>query len=118
MNVTTFDVDGWKAAGLAGVNIAINECGPAGRNTTPPKAKPPVTDTGAPRLEVPSLNWTVPVALVGVTFAKGSANPPNPGAMEIRVTESVVLVAVAPGVGVGVGLGVGVGVGLGVGLGV
>ena len=49
-----FDVDGWKAAGLVGMNTAVT-CEPAGRNAMS-KAWPSVTGTGLPMLMFPSLN--------------------------------------------------------------
>lgn len=78
-----------------------------------------MTCAGLPRSVVPSLNWTVPVAL-GVTIATGITKPPSPKGSGIWITLSPVVVGVAPDpdVGVGVGAEVGAGVGCSVGAGV
>lgn len=74
-----------------------------------PIAAPPCTVTAGPRLCPTSVNWTVPSALRGVTFAIGITKPPRPKGSGTQITVRVVGVAVAPGTGVGVGVAVGVG---------
>jgi hypothetical protein len=117
VNATVFEVDGPKTAGLRGMNIAVIECGPTG-SCLMLKAEPAVTGAGPPRLVVPSLNWMVPAALVGATFALRITRPPPLRGRGIGIAVSVVVVAVTPGPGVGLGVVVGVGVGVSVGVGV
>lgn len=76
---------------MAGVNTALRECVPLVSVEVRRKAVPPVTDTGAPGAVVPSLNWTVPAAAGGATFAMRSTGMPrNAG---FGVTVRVVVVA-------------------------
>jgi hypothetical protein len=93
-------VEGWNLLGLVGLNTALSEWVPGRRVLTGPIAIPATTGTGMLRLVVPSLNWTVPVALVGVRCAVGITMPPSPRGKGTRMTLSVVVV-VAPGAGVG-----------------
>jgi hypothetical protein len=61
---------------LVGVNFAVSECVPAGSRVMR-NAKPPTTGTGpAPSGVVPSMNWMVPLAPEGVTFARKSTGRP------------------------------------------
>lgn len=112
-----FDVEGLNFVELVGVNIAVSECEPLLRTLMGPTAMPPATGAGLPRLVVPSLNCTVPVALGGTTVAVAIAKPPSPKGSGTWITLSVVVVTVTPDAGVGVGVGLGVGLGVGVGLG-
>ena len=63
------DVDGPKTAGSAGANTAVSERDPTANVDVVPDAVPLLTATGLPRLVVPSLNCTVPVAVAGVIVA-------------------------------------------------
>lgn len=111
-------MDDWNAAGSVGVNCAVIECERFPSTAMSPIATPPCTVAAGPRLCPASVNWTVPSALRGVTFAIGITRPPRAKGSGTRITVRVVVVAVAPGAGMGVGVAVGVDLGVGLGLGV
>ncbi|MGH3671666.1 MAG: hypothetical protein ACRDSH_13695, partial [Pseudonocardiaceae bacterium] len=60
-------------------------------------ATPPPTGTGRPRLVLPSLNWTVPAALIGDTLAMGITKPPRWKGSVTWTTYNVVVVVIVPG---------------------
>ncbi len=115
VNVTVFDVDGWKAVESVGVNTPVTECEPGGRIVKGPTTTPPNTGTGLPRLVSPSVNCTVPTALNGATVAMGITKPPQPKGSGTWITARVVVVVPAPGAGGGLGLDDGLGDGDGLG---
>jgi hypothetical protein len=55
----------------------VIECTPTANVVAGRFALPPLSGTGAPRIVVPSLNWTVPVAEPGVTVAVRVTDCPN-----------------------------------------
>ena len=96
MKSTGGDVEGLKATGLVGMNVAVRERWPAARVEVDPDAEPLVTITGLPRLVVASLNCTVPVAVAGVIVAVSVTGVPG-AAWPGGEMASAVLVATAPG---------------------
>jgi hypothetical protein len=51
------------------MNVAVSKRLPTASFEVDPDAVPLTTATGLPTLAVPSLNWTVPTAVAGVTVA-------------------------------------------------
>src|SRR5918997_1182730 len=93
--VTGGDVDGLKAAGVLGVNTAVSEREPTANVEVVPDAVPLPTATGLPRLAVPSLNCTVPLAVAGVIVAVSVTGVPT-ATGDAGDVASAVLVATAP----------------------
>jgi len=71
------DIDALNAAGLLGVNTALNERWPATNVEVNPDAMPLLTNTGRPMLVIPSLNCTVPSAVAGETAAVSVTGVPS-----------------------------------------
>jgi hypothetical protein len=65
---TGVDVDELYSDAL-GINTAVRDRVPTAKVNVDPDAVPLLTATGLPKLRVPSLNWTVPVAVAGVIVA-------------------------------------------------
>jgi len=80
--VTVVDVEGWNWVGLVGVKTALSGCARGLSVLMGPIAMPAITGTEAPRGVVPSVNCTIPAALVGVMCATGIAKPPDRKAAE------------------------------------
>jgi len=59
------------------VNAAVSESVPTGKVVVAVEAVPPVTVTGLPMGVLPTSNWTVPVALDGVTVALNETEVPE-----------------------------------------
>jgi hypothetical protein len=72
------------------VNTAVNWCAPTANVDVVPDAAPLLTITGFPRLAIPSLNCTVPVAVVGVTVANSDTGVPR------RTGEAGYVISAAP----------------------
>jgi hypothetical protein len=92
---STGDVDELKTAGFVGINTAVSWWPPTANVDVDPVATPLLTTMGLPRLNVPSLNCTVPTAVAGITVAiRVTVVPWDTG--EAGFVVSAVLVAVAP----------------------
>jgi hypothetical protein len=94
-NASTGDVDELKTAGFVGINTAVSWWPPTANVDVDPVATPLLTTIGLPRLNVPSLNCTVPTTVAGVTVAiRVTVVPWDTG--EAGFVVSAVLVAVTP----------------------
>jgi hypothetical protein len=92
---STGEVEELKTAGSVGMNTAVSWCPPTANVDVVVDATPLLTITGLPRLMAPSLNWTVPAAVAGVTAAISVTGVPRETG-DAGFVVSVVLVAVAP----------------------
>lgn len=94
------DVDIVNFVASVGVNIALSECDPAVSDVVEKLAMPLATVTGLPMLVVPSLNWTVPTAVDGLTVAFSATEAPRV-CVEAGVADNAVVVVVGGAGGVG-----------------
>src|SRR6476469_7888756 len=85
-----------------GVNTAVSECAPVVNDEVIVNAVPLITVTGLPMVVSPSLNWTVPAAAWGFTFAMRVTGKPW-GNEPLGAALSVTVVTCTPGEGIGVG---------------
>ena len=92
---STLEVDPTKAVGSVGVKVALIECVAIDSADMVVLAVPPATVAGAPSVEAPSKNCTVPAALGATVAVKVTDVPETTGLTGSAATDVVVATAAA-----------------------